>query len=1094
MGLISRNLISQEFIKLRWGEPYVSTGLNQKLFGVLPAGIYHGFSIVPGPGNRQVKITTDDPRGYCGSVSGYSAGNYDVARDYSIAVFSSRQGMCTTVGIESGVSGISNFDLTGYDSQQMCVILRSVFNTGQFTSASIDIVTPDVVDSNPTYLVIGVINLPGVGIPLDNSHIDYDDPVYARTEPFATSQKFGYMRPDYVRKLYGNEQLSFHKLAGGGAISFGVTRDAEWTDAIRVYVPGRPDVFYTPAGSMTFPDNGYMAYVRIPYSNPSGPLTLSMARIEDVVSENVSGVAIPVFYHVLNKLFAGNGSLDLEAGEDAPDGIDTDVPGNILRLLGVNETQSTWGFTNNFPGASTQNAIERWSSLSEDDENLHTDRNIVMGCSGDVAWYATGSLEWLAPIVLHVPSESFEYVLNAGSVSGVVDKACVYVTLDRSGAVPLLTASVALDGALPLDKDNKNHFVIGYRDGQRFVFRNGYVWIDGQVSPFENTVRIDPNVRWDSVMNQMVATDKIFYHQGVSGNIEWTGPMLLKSVSGKLYYEIPAQVISLGDGQVAYVDLDRDNLITPALVWTNLSSVVTSVGAVPWTSGLVAGDWIRKQHLGFSKYYQIDSVDSTTQVTLSDAVVEPSSPIGGDRSVYAKKDLTVLVDDRVNVSENCFWIAMRDDQGAALGRVYFRTIGVLAEGEAIYPNNWVYEESMLVDVGYIVGDLVTLPVDSRNSYVDKYYRVGSGDLAIFVNGAYLLRDKVTVSPNVTITGYDGVSGGYVTFDNATDLSGVERQDYLVDSLGVEIPILGKIDNTVGFKSVYVGLGKTIDFSAGSYIMRQQYTEEGSTYDLSKQIRLRIEIPKNSIMTFRVAPINRPYSDGNGSGPAGGGGSGGGTLQDAYNAGNILSIQSGRPLIVNGNGLSQKCARFIGDIEVTGVIDPTAITFIRQASDPALDKDSFFVTLDGDLKYAKAGSSVAEPVTNSGKNSKSYTNPGASTLSKGRVAVKVAAGQIKYGTISGTEKDAYAIGIITQNIAPGATGEVQRGASTDVGVITNDSFIEGVLPDENSLVFMTDVDGKLSVSPPSRGSGKRWVSVGIWEDGSLLWQIRDFGYA
>ena len=33
---------------VRWGERYVSSALNRKFAGILPAGIYHGFRIKPG--------------------------------------------------------------------------------------------------------------------------------------------------------------------------------------------------------------------------------------------------------------------------------------------------------------------------------------------------------------------------------------------------------------------------------------------------------------------------------------------------------------------------------------------------------------------------------------------------------------------------------------------------------------------------------------------------------------------------------------------------------------------------------------------------------------------------------------------------------------------------------------------------------------------------------------------------------------------------------------------------------------------------------------------------------------------------------------
>jgi hypothetical protein len=59
--------------------------------------------------------------------------------------------------------------------------------------------------------------------------------------------------------------------------------------------------------------------------------------------------------------------------------------------------------------------------------------------------------------------------------------------------------------------------------------------------------------------------------------------------------------------------------------------------------------------------------------------------------------------------------------------------------------------------------------------------------------------------------------------------------------------------------------------------------------------------------------------------------GGGSLQSAYNAGNTISTASGTPVTISG--AASKQLQIIGDMGVTGVIDPTGVEFTSVASNP-----------------------------------------------------------------------------------------------------------------------------------------------------------------
>src|ERR1035437_5885409 len=54
-------------IKLRWLEPYVSVGINQKSIGLQPKGVFTGFNVVPGTDPLTLDIQVDATLGISGA-------------------------------------------------------------------------------------------------------------------------------------------------------------------------------------------------------------------------------------------------------------------------------------------------------------------------------------------------------------------------------------------------------------------------------------------------------------------------------------------------------------------------------------------------------------------------------------------------------------------------------------------------------------------------------------------------------------------------------------------------------------------------------------------------------------------------------------------------------------------------------------------------------------------------------------------------------------------------------------------------------------------------------------------------------------------
>ena len=184
-----------------------------------------------------------------------------------------------------------------------------------------------------------------------------------------------------------------------------------------------------------------------------------------------------------------------------------------------------------------------------------------------------------------------------------------------------------------------------------------------------------------------------------AGQINWTSDVFFSFIGGRLQYKFLSNVSSsdivLADDQAAYVKLVRGIDVIPNLVFTNGGTVVTSVGAVPWTTDLVAGDFIKDASKGDEFYYEIASVDSLSQITLTETFGETSSGPSGLDVQYAfgvyesnaapSTDRHIKISDRKDVpfNQDTFWLYLRKDDGSSVPKAYIRMLGgqELEQGE-----------------------------------------------------------------------------------------------------------------------------------------------------------------------------------------------------------------------------------------------------------------------------------------------------------------------------------------------------------------------------------------------------------------------------
>lgn len=103
-----------------------------------------------------------------------------------------------------------------------------------------------------------------------------------------------------------------------------------------------------------------------------------------------------------------------------------------------------------------------------------------------------------------------------------------------------------------------------------------------------------------------------------------------------------------------------------------------------------------------------------------------------------------------------------------------------------------------------------------------------------------------------------------------------------------------------------------------------YNEVGTAGSLSNDIQIFRDLEEDDVVTFRVDGNSAVYFTPSLSAVE--------DLQDAYNGGNIIDIDDGSPITINGS-VGQKLLQINGDIGVTGVIDPKGITFTKETTNP-----------------------------------------------------------------------------------------------------------------------------------------------------------------
>jgi hypothetical protein len=283
----------------------------------------------------------------------------------------------------------------------------------------------------------------------------------------------------------------------------------------------------------------------------------------------------------------------------------------------------------------------------------------------------------------------------------------------------------------------------------------------------------------------------------VPGRINWNSDLFFNFIGGRLRYKIvPNEFFAhttLLNNQVAYINLVRGQNIIPNLVFTSGGTVVTSVGNVTWTTDLGTGDFIKDASRGDEYYYEILTVDSPSQVTLTEAFQEPSSGPSGFDAQYAFgvyetnaapfTNRHIFVSDRKEVpfNEDTFWLFYRQDDGGTVPKVYIRMLGgqELEQGE----ERQISDNTSLAVLNYIGS---TSEQDSDPNYT---MATGSAKTNIHLidgenltRGIKRLEHRDDVIPRVRVIDLVSTvlpSGASVTIDGET----LNNNDYVMFTRG-----------------------------------------------------------------------------------------------------------------------------------------------------------------------------------------------------------------------------------------------------------------------------------------------------------------------
>jgi hypothetical protein len=361
----------------------------------------------------------------------------------------------------------------------------------------------------------------------------------------------------------------------------------------------------------------------------------------------------------------------------------------------------------------------------------------------------------------------------------------------------------------------------------------------------------------------------------------------------------------------------------------------------------------------------------------------------------------------------------------------------------------VYDEEIYYPTGLAANTSITLPNNTRDSNNPQFFSPSAGFLQVYLNQLYKTQggsadwiaiDNQHISFNYALPNDSRVHFRIATIGgNNSSGGGGGGGIATISNLGTGVGIAAGVSGTdAQFKSLVAGSNITLTPGA------------------------------NGVTINSTA--------------------GGGSLQNAYNGGNTIANVPGQPVTITASG-SEKAAIFNGDIEVTGVIDPTGLQLTPVSSSPlASGQDGLYVDNSHDLHFV--GNSIDTDITatlnalvaGSGQNylSKTCVNTSGSTIPAGTPVYSPSPGNIAPATGS-VANQSRVIGVTVNSIANSASG-----------LVAYSGYIPAILSGftHGAYLYLSQTPGVMTSTPPSTPTyptGFNVVIVGVVDGNNLYFQ-------
>jgi hypothetical protein len=201
---------------------------------------------------------------------------------------------------------------------------------------------------------------------------------------------------------------------------------------------------------------------------------------------------------------------------------------------------------------------------------------------------------------------------------------------------------------------------------------------------------------------------------------------------------------------------------------------------------------------------------------------------------------------------------------------------------------------------------------------------------------------------------------------------------------------------------------------------QDYNEVGTVRSVSSTITLLKNLVLNDTVTY-VISANTGLMILNQNGAS--------TLQSAYNNGSTITTTTGVPVVITGT--SAKLLHVTGDIQVDGIVDPTAISLTPQSSNPLpLTTSGIWIDNSGNLMHQYGDTSqpvnISTAIYNASNIIDSSTdaqNGESYIILQGNPVYINTSGQIQVPNVSSESQSLAIIGLVQSNVAVSGSGKI-----------------------------------------------------------------------